>query len=320
MITLRTFNWEDLCDLVEVTSAAATIDPGQERYTEETLREELTNYNDPEKDCFVAVTPEGHIVGYSYDEYRDDEDRQWGYGWITMHPDHRFQGIEPQLLRAADARFLDQMKLNDKVVFLQRFLNAKNTNAIALAQAEGYHELRSSYRMSITLDKSLKSVDLPKGFKLRPFAPKEHGHAVHEVDQAAFMDGGGLTFRTPYEEWHKRFIEVSYFNPDLWLIAWEQDKVAGVSISQPWGEDDPELGWIAHLAVLREYRGQGLGEALLRNSFVALRKAGYKRAALGVRADKPSALALYERAGMEIYTQFVHYRKVFRGDPQTIES
>jgi ribosomal protein S18 acetylase RimI-like enzyme len=41
---------------------------------------------------------------------------------------------------------------------------------------------------------------------------------------------------------------------------------------------------------------------------------------LGVRADKPSALALYERAGMEIYTQFVHYRKVFRGDPQTIES
>jgi len=39
-----------------------------------------------------------------------------------------------------------------------------------------------------------------------------------------------------------------------------------------------------------------------------------------VRADRPGTVALYQRAGMQIYCRFIHYRKVLRGNDAEIES
>ncbi|MBN1964348.1 MAG: GNAT family N-acetyltransferase [Anaerolineae bacterium] len=322
-VILRPFRWDDLPALVDVTDAAADADQEQERFTVETLREELTLENDPEADCVVAVTPAGKIVGYAYVEFQDDADRVWGYGWGAVHPDRRRQGIGTRLVSAADARFaerLDAEAHDDRPAFIQRFLNAANPGVFALAQAQGYTKLRASYRMGIALDRPVDPGPLPDGFVLRPFDPDRHAQAVFEVDQAAFLDGGGQTIRMDYDDWHAHYIATPKFIIPLWLIAWTGDAIAGVCISQPWGEDDPALGWISRLGVLQQYRGRGLGESLLRHGFQALQQQGFVRAALGVRADSPAALHLYQRVGMQVYSHYVHYRKVLRGRAEDIQS
>ncbi|MBR1232334.1 GNAT family N-acetyltransferase [Bradyrhizobium sp. AUGA SZCCT0182] len=51
------------------------------------------------------------------------------------------------------------------------------------------------------------------------------------------------------------------------------------------------------MGLLPQWRGQGLGERLLRESLVAADAFGYLRIELGVFADNPSAAALYRKAG-----------------------
>ena len=51
------------------------------------------------------------------------------------------------------------------------------------------------------------------------------------------------------------------------------------------------------MGLLPQWRGQGLGERLLRESLVAADAFGYLRVELGVFADNPRAAALYRKAG-----------------------
>ncbi|MBN1200485.1 MAG: GNAT family N-acetyltransferase [Anaerolineae bacterium] len=323
-IELRPFTWEDLSGLVALINAAGEVDGTDERYTEETLREEIEAFADPLLDCTLAVTADERIVGYAFCERRDDEQRVWGYGWGTVRPDFRRQGIGTRLLRAADSRFASwvehEVEVGDRAVFIQRFINRAVAGEIALAQAEGYDYLRSSYRMSIDLRQSCEPPVLPEGFDLRPFVAERDALAVYTADRDAFLDGGGLDRFPPFEQWCETHIRRPAFDPALWLVAVVGDRVAGVCFSAPWGADHPELAWITHLAVSRAFRGRGLGSALLRGSFYACQRAGFERAALGVRADNPGALAIYERVGMTIYSTFDHYRTVLHGDPAQIRS
>jgi mycothiol synthase len=324
-ITLRLFRWGDLPALLDTINCAADVDQADEHYDEAVFREELTAHCDPEQHCFVAVSDPGQIAGYAYVEWHSDEDWLWGYAWGAVHPTLRRRGIGRQLFRAADADFAARVAataVGDRAVFIQRFIQSTKPGEVALALSEGYSELRSSYRMSIALDQPLSPAALPPGFSLRPFEVDRDTPGVYEADQSAFMDGGEQPIRTPYEEWRERFIGAKHFDPSLTIVALDDSSgaVAGIAITNPWGSDHPEWAWIERLGVLSPYRGRRLGEALLRQSFYASQQRGYKIAGLGVRADNPSALTLYHRAGMQIYCKFTHYRKVLRGDPAAIQS
>lgn len=325
MTTLRLFRPDDLPALVEIANTAADVDAGDEHFDLDTLREEFESKNDPERDCFVAVLPDGRLAGYAYVEQRHDEDRVWGYGWGVVHPDLRRQGIGTALLRAADARFvehLEAVEVGERVIFIHRFLKASVPGAIALAVAAGYTLHRSSYRFRCALDRPLAPADPPPGFVFQPFDRARDAQAVYEVDQAAFMDGGGQPLRMSYEYWVQHYLERKEYDPALWIVLVDETtgQPVGAAITFSWGPDDPSLAWINRVGVLRAYRGRGLAKALLRQSLYASQQRGFTRAALGVRADNPSALKAYTSVGMEKYATFTHYRKVLRGDPAAIES
>jgi ribosomal protein S18 acetylase RimI-like enzyme len=61
--------------------------------------------------------------------------------------------------------------------------------------------------------------------------------------------------------------------------------------------DDVTAAIIYGVAVRRPWRRQGLGEALIRNSFAAFQARGLARA---VPANETHAAALYERAGIAV--------------------
>ncbi|WP_119066971.1 GNAT family N-acetyltransferase [Aggregatilinea lenta] len=320
---IRRFTWDDLPALVTLANAAGEHDNDDERYTDDTLREELEEFSTPESDLLVAVTPDERIVGYAYVERRTNEDRVWGYGWGVVHPDWRERGIGRALLRAADAEFEAWAMAQpdrDKAVFIQRFLNYANTAAVELAASEGYAELRSSYRMRIDLGQPIEPWPLPEGITLRAFDRARDLPAFYEVDQAGFMDGGGQGVKMPYEEWTQHFLGGTDATPDLWRVVCRGDEIVGICVMQPWGPDDPGLTWVGRLTVLHSERGHGLGTALLRAGMQAGQAHGYERAGLGVRDDVPGAIRIYQRAGFETYVRFVHYRKVLRGNPAEIVS
>jgi len=100
------------------------------------------------------------------------------------------------------------------------------------------------------------------------------------------------------------------FDPALWLLAWDGDELAGLSLAYPEREADAALGWIATLGVRLPWRRQGLGEALLRLSFSDLYARGLRRVGLGVDAQNVTgALRLYERVGMRAIRRSDNWRR-----------
>jgi GNAT superfamily N-acetyltransferase len=63
---------------------------------------------------------------------------------------------------------------------------------------------------------------------------------------------------------------------------------------------DPHLGAIQNLGVVPEYRGQGLGQALLLQSLQGFHAVGCRRVSLEVTTHNTAAVALYQRFGFRI--------------------
>jgi ribosomal-protein-alanine N-acetyltransferase len=87
-------------------------------------------------------------------------------------------------------------------------------------------------------------------------------------------------------------------NPDvsfLYVLRWPKDIAAFCSF---WLVLD-EIH-INNLAVREDFRGQGLGTALLRHVLQAGARRGAERATLEVRRSNIPALRLYERLGFEV--------------------
>jgi ribosomal-protein-alanine N-acetyltransferase len=64
---------------------------------------------------------------------------------------------------------------------------------------------------------------------------------------------------------------------------------------------------INNIAVLPQFRGHGIGTALMRHVLGEARQLGAKRATLEVRASNDAALRLYERLGFYVAATRAHY-------------
>jgi len=162
--------------------------------------------------------------------------------------------------------------------------------------------------MEIKLQEAPATATFPAGIELRPFNKDEHAIAVWKADTEAFRDHRGSHDRT-FEEWsHGKFGNPN-FDPTLWMIAWEQDEVAGFSQNR----FRKGIGWIGTIAVHRPWRQRGLGLALMRHTFGEFYKRGTSIVGLGVdSANLTGATRLYEQAGMFIAGEFAMYEKELR--------
>jgi N-acetylglutamate synthase len=84
-------------------------------------------------------------------------------------------------------------------------------------------------------------------------------------------------------------------NPGLSRAAEAEGKIVGVALCG----HDGRRGWIYHLAVARRYRGQKVGQRLLDDCLVGLRRAGLKRAIILVAGDNPAGHQFWLRNGWE---------------------
>lgn len=103
--------------------------------------------------------------------------------------------------------------------------------------------------------------------------------------------GPGLTLRPSDEP--EEVAKKLERDPDLFLIAEEEDQVVGVIM----GAWDGRRGWIHHLAVLANNRKQGIGSALLNEVESRLKAKGCLKVNLIVHKENTAAQGLYRRLG-----------------------
>jgi ribosomal protein S18 acetylase RimI-like enzyme len=115
--------------------------------------------------------------------------------------------------------------------------------------------------------------------------------------------------REAFEHWHERRVADPDLDPGLWLLACQDDDIAGFSLASL----SSEGGFVDALGVRSPWRRRGLGLALLTRSFAGVYDRGARRVGLGVAADNPTgAVQLYERAGMRVAFRVDRYEKALR--------
>lgn len=309
-LNLRAVTWADLHAVAkliyEVTEADGDITVA---VTPEELEHEWhTEGFNPETDAFLVETQDGRVVGFQ-DFYNVKNHAHLtidGY----VHPDFKGMGIDRALMERAEARALEEMKLAapDLRVYIRSTMDGKDEPAISLHKEMGYATVRYFWRMEITLDEMPTIPPFPEGIELRPFDKEAHSHLVWQADNEAFNEHWGSHGST-FEEWSFRKFERPEFDPNLWLIAWDGDQIAGFSQNRY----RMGIGWVGTLGVRKPWRKKGLGLTLLKHSFADFYKRGMKTIGLGVDASNSTgATRLYERAGMHVVSEFVTFEKELR--------
>ena len=163
--------------------------------------------------------------------------------------------------------------------------------------AHGFTPTRVFHRMKIDLTASRRRCrSRRRASTIRTFDRARDAHAVHEAIEAAFAEHFRPTPRT-FEEWETFDLDSEATDLSLWRIAWAGGQVIGeVSpMLEPYG------GYVDDLAVLKPWRGRGVGRTLLLHAFAVLWEAGAREVYLGVDSDNATgATQLYEGVGMRV--------------------
>ena len=96
----------------------------------------------------------------------------------------------------------------------------------------------------------------------------------------------------------------SFFRPASFAAFDTNGRLCGISLASLVA---PESGHLTQICVLPEYRGLGIGHALIRRSLSRLGELGCRSASLTVTAANEGAVALYQRIGFRVTRRFPAY-------------
>ncbi|MBA3384586.1 MAG: GNAT family N-acetyltransferase [Actinobacteria bacterium] len=254
---------------------------------------------DPDRDIRLLAR-DGSLVGYADTEHAAATDRWWSD--VKVDPEVEIDDVLPKLVAWLDER------TGSGIV---RVWSAAGDGRVVDAYTRlGFAPHRHSYRMEMSLDGNERESSWPRGICVREFT-LDDAVGVYEATVEVWRDASD-PIEESFDEWRRWTTEREGFDPSLWLLALDGDDLAGMSLCRQ-DDTDSTAGYVAILGVRRQWRRQGLGEALLLHSFDAFRERGYTRATLGVDASSPTgATRLYERAGMSVYRDTVFLERAAR--------
>ena len=307
-LTTRPATMDDIDVLYGLSHAHDLAQYGEDEYTREDLLNIFSGPNvNLENDTRLAFDQEGQLVGSLF-----FEDHKHAKFFITtrIHPSYSDPRLGDYLVELGEEWARERMEQAEPGVRVTMDCWMSTTDAAAIARYEraGFRDVRRHWRMEIELNEEPAAPTWPQGVELRPFVPERDNYAVYQVIETAFEDHWGH-FSRSFEEWEHWTVERPDFRPDLWFIAWEDERVAGGSLCVIEGQ----WGWVNTLGVSRAWRRKGLGMALLQHSFSEFYRRGLRKAGLGVDSQNlTGATRLYHRAGMHVARETISYEKELR--------
>jgi mycothiol synthase len=303
----------DYAGVAKLRVACPLEDGSSEMPTEADIANYLDNpwHTDPYRDTVLAEA-DGSIVGMQWTTARVIEQVFVGGLRGYVHPAWRRRRLGRALLAHGERHV--RANVPAEAVGLpgvwQAEASSLETGAVALVRGSGYTPFRYAYDMSRDLAEPVPSLALPPGIEIRPARP-EHYRAIWEAERESFQDNWGYT---PWpEENYQRFLGYPHYDPALWRIAWAGDQVVGLVLNFINDEENAAFGrsrgYTEDIAVRRPWRHRGIASALLADSLRALQARGLAEAALGVDAENPGALALYERLSFKAVSEWITFRR-----------
>lgn len=295
---------EDVAEVVEVFNASGRELVGVDKFRVEDQRSE---WQEPgfclEQDTRLVLTEAGKVVAY-YEVWDPDEPHVNVQCWGRVHPEHTGRGIGTYLLNWAEERAklsVSQAPQEARVVMIG-FALSMHEAARDLFLGTGFELVRHSLRMVIEMEEPPVEPEWPAGIQMRTLVVGQDERAVVQAVRDSFQDHYGYV-EHPFEEEYQRWLHMIQtdidFDPSLWFLALDGERIAGISLCRGSSRDDPEMGWVGTLGVVRPWRRRGLGLALLRHSFGEFYRRRLRKVGLGVDAQSlTGATRLYQKAGM----------------------
>jgi mycothiol synthase len=225
---------------------------------------------------------------------------------ICVLPSKSALHLDDYLLSRAVSRaqaLLLQAQLGVQIV-LHSWVSSIDQQSLRCYERAGFQEMRRNWRMEIELERLPAEPTWPEGVELRPFVPERDAYVVFETFERAFQDHWNYV-PEDFAAWRYETIEQTDFDASLYFIAWAGDRPVGGALCNA-----GPPAWIDSLSVAREWRGRGLGLALLQHSFAEFYHRGLHRVGLAVDAENPTgATRLYLRAGMHKTREYLNMKK-----------
>lgn len=138
----------------------------------------------------------------------------------------------------------------------------------------------------------LPAANWPGSVTLTGLDLARHGRQAHQLlyERAGWTDVPGHQHR-PFDQW-VRLLAYDGRDPDEDLVAWAGSRPVGLATGSTFADG---TGWVSYLAVDREWRGRGLGRALLVESLRRRISGGARQVGLGVSAQRAGPRPLHLR-------------------------
>ena len=200
---------------------------------------------------------------------------------VVVSPEYRRKGLGAILY---DKIYSFAKGKDIKIV--EAYVKERLVDGVGFAQKRGFNTSMYSWEMELSLD----SVDLTfkefTGLNFRK-ANKEDRLNYKKIIQDVFGDEVGYDALTH-----------ALKDPSIIIYILEkEDQVIGSATVQL--RKDLSLAYIYDIAILKDYRGQGLGSCLLQSCIIGLKEKGIHKASLLVTGENQKALELYRKTGFK---------------------
>jgi mycothiol synthase len=285
----------DAAAVTEVVLALESSLYGQTAFSEADLEDEWSDL-DLEQDTRV-IRDGDRIVGYGLVRERGELWRAEGY----VHPDALGRGIGKLI-----ATGLEEDAVRSGARRIQNAILEADSAARGLLESLGYRAVRVFRELRAEVEAPPLAPEWPDGLHVVPFDPERDALELHAAHQEAFADVWDFTPRD-FESWSKLHLGSESFDPALWCVVHAGDEIAAGTICRG---DTYGGGWVDVLFTRGPWRRQGVGAALLGDSFGRFWERGEHIVALSVdSASDTGAFRLYERAGMAPLLGWLVYEK-----------
>ncbi len=306
---------EDFPGMVDVFSASKAVDRQEFSWSVEDMArsfEHPINFS-PKKDVLIATIKE-KIIGHARVWWtREFSGTRYYHYSVRLDPHWRGRGIREAMVEWCEirAREIASGHPASEVGWFYAISSDAETDWTRIIESKGFKPHTYSFHMLRPSLDDIPDFPLPTGIEIRPIL-KDRLRDLWDADAEASRDGFE-PIEWP-EELYQQWLNEPMFKPELYIVAWDGDRIAGAVQNHIDDEENSEYrrkrGYTENIHVGRQWRGKGLAKGMLAISFRLLRDMGMTEAALNVDAENPTgALRLYESMGFGVEKRFMHYRK-----------
>ncbi len=261
------------------------------------------DHGDVSPECSAVVRHGRRIVAVGTVGFNGGTQRA-RLGWVAVLPEFRRRGIARRLVEHA----MEQARSRGYgEIVTARWVDSRYQPAIALLESCGF-AWANPQRCNITMELDIagyqpREVIVPPGFTIRTWRDGDEPAWIR-VKRAAFEDD------TPDGWWSRTFGARHDFDPRGWHLCEHNGEVVGAAAAVL--TRDPDTGdvmgcCIEWVGVLPEYRGKGLGRALVTACLNYAKPFQPRPMVLVTQPYRKTAVAIYESLGFRTVREWREY-------------